>query len=148
MQWKTLNAEITKGNAVRHTENVAVGSNTLPVYVQANGSVATITSYSGNAGSATKLQNARNITITDGIHAGAASSFNGTANISVNLPTDIKFTNLTATTITGTVSGTASAAEKLTTANAGSATQPVYFSGGKPTACNNDFYKSILRKWE
>lgn len=39
--------------------------------------------------------------------------------------------------------GSANSAVKLDTATAGSATQPVYFSGGKPTACTYTLGKSV-----
>lgn len=39
--------------------------------------------------------------------------------------------------------GSANSAAKLDTATAGSATQPVYFSGGKPTACSYTLGKSV-----
>ena len=39
--------------------------------------------------------------------------------------------------------GSATSAVKLDTASAGSATQPVYFSGGKPTACTYTLGKSV-----
>ena len=42
----------------------------------------------------------------------------------------------------GDLSGNASSASKLTT-NAGSATQPVYFSGGVPTACSYQLNKTV-----
>ena len=53
-----------------------------------------------------------------------------------------KWNNIYATTFTGNLSGTASAASKLST-SAGSATQPVYFSGGKPVACTYTLGKSV-----
>lgn len=43
---------------------------------------------------------------------------------------------------TGNISGNASSATALTT-SAGSATQPVYFSGGKPAACSYTLGKSV-----
>ena len=43
-----------KSTAVTHTANTAVGSATVPVYVDADGTVKQITSYDGNAASATK----------------------------------------------------------------------------------------------
>ncbi len=47
-----------------------------------------------------------------------------------------------ATTFKGALSGNASTATALTS-NAGSATQPVYFTGGKPTACTYTLGKSV-----
>lgn len=49
---------------------------------------------------------------------------------------------VTATTFKGSLSGNASTATALTT-SAGSATQPVYFSGGKPVACTYTLAKSV-----
>ncbi len=49
---------------------------------------------------------------------------------------------LTATTFSGALSGNASTATALTT-SAGSATQPVYFSSGKPVACTYTLAKSV-----
>ena len=43
----------------------------------------------------------------------------------------------------GSVGGSANSAVKLDTATAGSATQPVYFSGGKPVACTYTLAKSV-----
>lgn len=42
-----------------------------------------------------------------------------------------------------TMGGSATSAVKLDTATAGSATQPVYFTGGKPTACTYTLGKSV-----
>ena len=49
---------------------------------------------------------------------------------------------VTATTFKGSLSGNASSATALTS-SAGSATQPVYFSGGKPVACSYTLGKSV-----
>ena len=49
---------------------------------------------------------------------------------------------VTAPTFTGALSGNASTATALTS-NAGSSTQPVYFSGGKPVACAYTLGKSV-----
>lgn len=43
----------------------------------------------------------------------------------------------------GSAGGSANSAIKLDTATAGSATQPVYFSGGKPVACSYTLGKSV-----
>ena len=61
----------------------------------------------------------------DATNSGPVSSvFNGTANLVINLPSTIK----------ASLSGNASTATALTS-NAGSSTQPIYFTGGKPTSC-------------
>lgn len=49
---------------------------------------------------------------------------------------------VTAASFVGPLSGNASSSSKLTT-NAGSATQPVYFSGGVPTACSYQLNKTV-----
>lgn len=49
---------------------------------------------------------------------------------------------VTAATFKGSLSGNASSATALTS-SAGSATQPVYFSGGKPVACSYTLGKSV-----
>ena len=43
----------------------------------------------------------------------------------------------------GSAGGSANSAVKLDTATAGSTTQPVYFSGGKPVACTYTLGKSV-----
>lgn len=58
------------------------GSVSLPIYIDTNGVPQTITSYSGNAASATKLKTTRKIGISGGI-TGTATNFNGTANITI-----------------------------------------------------------------
>jgi len=53
-----------------------------------------------------------------------------------------KFYKMYATTFYGALSGNASSADKLNT-NAGSATNPVYFSGGVPVACTYSLNKTV-----
>ena len=55
---------------------------------------------------------------------------------------DGNLTQVTASQFNGSLSGNASSATALTT-SAGSATQPVYFSGGKPVACSYTLGKSV-----
>ena len=68
----------------------------------------------------------------------APSGQTATANAKAYFGTGINFNpstkTLSTTTFSGALSGNASTATALTT-SAGSATQPVYFSGGKPVAC-------------
>ena len=59
-----------------------------------------------NAGKADKWKEARNFSITDGTNTGTATSVDGSANVSLNLPTTIK----------ATLSGNASSASKWQTA--------------------------------
>ena len=60
-----------------------------------------------NAGSATKLATARSISITDGTNTGTASSFDGSGNVSLSLPSTIKATadNATSLQYTSAISG-------------------------------------------
>ena len=51
--------------AVKHTENTPVGSETVPVYIDENGNAIAITSYSGNAATATTATNADHATSAD-----------------------------------------------------------------------------------
>lgn len=71
---------------------------------------------SGNAGTATKLETAKNISISnsDGTGAGATVEFDGSDNIIIKLPSSI-IANLTGN-VTGNVSGNAGTADKLKTA--------------------------------
>ena len=81
----------------------------------------------GNATTATTLQTARTIAISGGA-TGTATSFNGSANITIPV------TSLDATKLTGTASiNTTGSAAKLST-SAGSATAHMYISDGVPTA--------------
>lgn len=48
----------------------------------------------------------------------------------------VKWANVYATTFTGNLTGTASVANKLGTANKGSATKPIYLAAGVATECN------------
>lgn len=84
-------------------------------------------STTGNAATATTLQTARTIAISGGA-TGTATSFNGSANITIPV------TSLDATKLTGTASiNTTGSAAKLST-SAGSATAHMYISDGVPTA--------------
>lgn len=55
-----VNTYQQKSTAVTHTANTAVGSSTRPVYVNSSGSAVAISSYEGNAASATKATNVNN----------------------------------------------------------------------------------------
>lgn len=84
------------------------------------------TTVSGNAGSATKLATARTIAISGGA-TGTATSFNGTANITIPV------TSLDATKLTGTASidttGNAATATKATQDSAGQDIADTYIKG-------------------
>jgi hypothetical protein len=82
-----------------------------------------------NVESASKLATARTITLTGAITG--SGSFDGSTNLSI--ATSVNHThNYAGSTTSG---GSATSAVRLDTTSAGSATQPVYFSGGKPVAC-------------
>ena len=59
------------------------------------------------------------------------------------LPTGYTVAYSTLGTIKNNTSGNAGTATKLGTANKGSATQPIYLSGGTPTACTYTLGKSV-----
>ena len=110
------------------------GSSTLPVYFSGGVPVATGTSLAvsvtGNAATATKLKTARTISISDndGTNTATGTSFNGSANITVKLPTTIK-ANLTGNADTASIAGRLNS-------NAGDKNHPIYFESGIPQACD------------
>lgn len=96
-------------------------------------------SLSGNASTATKLQTARTFTIGN-----TSRSFDGSGNVSWTLAE----IGAAASSHTHSYAGSSSAGGSATSAvkldsSAGSATQPVYFSGGKPVACTYTLGKSV-----
>jgi len=116
----------------------------------------------GNASTATKLTTARSINGTNFDGSGnittanwgtartitignTGKSVNGGGNVSWSLSeigaaASSHSHNYAGSSSTG---GSATSAVKLDTATAGSATQPVYFSGGKPVACTYTLGKSV-----
>lgn len=96
-----------------------------------------ITTITGNSGTATTLETARTIALSGGA-TGTATSFNGSQNITIPV-TSLDATKLSGTATinttgsSGSCTGNAATASALTT-NAGSATNPVYFSSGIPVA--------------
>lgn len=112
---------------------------------------------SGNASTATKLAAAKNIngtafdgsadittskwgtsrTVTiednDGTNTQANTSIDGSADITLKLPSTIK----------ASLSGNASTASALTTSAAGDSTHPVYFSSGIPVQCDGTIANDI-----
>ena len=56
----------------------------------------------GNAATATKLATAHTVTITNNTNKGSNTSFDGSNNISIELPTDLSVIDLTASSINGT----------------------------------------------
>lgn len=70
-----LSQDDAKNNFLGKTENAV--------------SATTSSECSGNSATASKLQNARTFKITDGVNSGAVSTFDGSENISLNLPNKI-----------------------------------------------------------
>ena len=115
----------------------------------------------------TKYSPGTGINITDttisnaGVRAIATGETNGTISVNTNGTVEeiavkglgsAAYTNASAYAASGhthnyagssTVGGSATSAIKLDTASAGSATQPVYFSGGKPEACTYELKKTV-----
>lgn len=116
----------------------------------------------GNASTATKLVTARSINGTNFDGSGnittanwgtartitignTGKSVNGGGNVSWSLSEIGAAASSHSHNYAGSSSagGSATSAVKLDTATAGSATQPVYFSGGKPVACTYTLGKSV-----
>ena len=91
----------------------------------------------GPATSAVKLTTARTISLTGSVTG--SGSFDGSGNLSITTSTNHTH-NYAGSSSAG---GSATSAVKLDTSSAGSATQPVYFSGGKPVACTYTLGKSV-----
>ncbi len=125
------------------------GNASLPVYFSGGKPVATCTtlavSVTGNAASASKLQNSRSFSITGGATASAVS-FNGESNVALTVtaldPTKISAGNIGANVNLLGNAATATAATKLNT-DAGSSTVPIYFSGGVPVSCSTTLAVNI-----
>ena len=107
-----------------HDDNFKYNPKTKTLTTSITGSSASCT---GNAATATKLATSRSIGLTGDVTGSA--NFDGSANISI--------TSTLAANYAGSSSkgGAATSANKLNT-NAGSATLPVYFTGGVPKAIN------------
>lgn len=84
-----------------------------------------------------KLTTARTITLAGAVTGSV--NFDGSAN--VTLTTSVNHTHNYAGS--SSAGGSANSAVKLDTATAGSSTQPVYFTGGKPVACTYTLSKSV-----
>ena len=134
----TIKANITgniSGNAASADKlTVNAGDSNTPVYFSGGVPVACTSldlNTSGNAATATKLKTARTISISDndGTNTATGTSFNGSANITVKLPTTIK-ANLTGN------ADTATTADKLSV-NGGNAETPIYFDAGVPSSCTS-----------
>lgn len=124
------------------TENATDWSFTFDVSSGSISSTHTITAptfsgaLSGNASTATKLATARTIALTGSVTG--SGTFDGSGNLSIATTTNHTH-NYAGSSSAG---GSANSAVKLDS-NAGSATQPIYFSGGKPTACSYTLSKSV-----
>ena len=151
----TDRAFVTSGYA---SSSAAKGSATVPVYVDASGVVQTITSYSGNAATATKLATARAINGTnfDGSAAittanwgtartltigATGKSVNGSANVSWSIGEIVGSTAIGGTAKPIYWTGSAFSAISAT---AGSASLPVYLNAGTITACTASSVFSAL----
>lgn len=103
----------------------------------------TVTAKSFN-GTATKATTAENVT---GVEASANVDrhvwFSDGGSETVRGYDDNFKYNPTTKLLSTNISGNASTASKLGTGTTGSSTQPVYFSGGKPTACSYTLGKSV-----
>lgn len=89
------------------------------------------------AGAATKLATARILSLTGSVTG--SGTFDGSGNLSISTTTNHthKYAG------SSSVGGSATSAVKLDTSTAGSVTQPVYFSEGKPVACTYTLGKSV-----
>lgn len=128
IQWRNMGGKDASGNYVYNswktlanlTDNVASATK-LQTARTING-----TSFNGTANITTaNWGTARNIGIvnSDGTGTAVTVSVNGSGNVNLKLPATIK----------AALNGNADTATALTS-SAGSATRPVYFSGGKPVA--------------
>ena len=87
--------------------NIGAGGLSVAGNIDATGQTITASTFSGNASTATKLQTARNINVSDAdsTNTGTAFSFNGTSAGTIKLPSTIK----------ATLTGNADSATKLET---------------------------------
>lgn len=110
------------------------GSSSKPVYFSGGVPVACTSLNLNTTGSAAKWTTKQNFNIasSDGSGTSSVVAVDGSAAVTLKLPTTIKATlNGNAATATN-----AAAADKLNT-DAGSTTVPVFFDGGIPTACSS-----------
>lgn len=91
----------------------------------------------GNADTATKLATARTIALTGSVTG--SGTFDGSGNLSITTTTNHTH-NYAGSSSAG---GSANSAVKLDTTTAGSTTQPVYFTDGKPKAISYTIAKSV-----
>ncbi len=129
-----------------------VGSTTLPVYFQVDGTPAAcntelevdITGNAATATSADKWTNGIKLGINNIAGTTEGVVVNGSANKNLTIPATMTgFTSITSTTFVGDLTGTADVATKLGTANKGSATKPIYLAAGVPTECGDSLDVNI-----
>lgn len=115
-----------------------------------SGRTITYTRGDGTTGTITTQDNDTDTKVTNTLNTTAKAYITGTTNSATNTGTQVFDTNvyldttagmLTATTFKGALQGNAATATALTT-SAGSSTQPIYFSGGKPVAGLSYFARS------
>lgn len=131
-------------------------------YITTSSDAGAVKTCTGNASTATKLATARSINGTNFDGSGnittanwgttrtitignTGKSVNGSGNVSWSL-SEIGAAAASHThnyAGSSSAGGSATSAVKLDTTTAGSATQPVYFSGGKPVACTYTLGKSV-----
>ena len=97
-------------------------------------------SYANSAGSASSASSAAKLTTARKI---GNASFDGSGDISLSSIGAAASGHTHNYAGSGSAGGSANSAVKLDTATAGSATQPVYFTGGKPTACTYSLNKTV-----
>lgn len=107
-----------------HDDNFKYNPSTNTLTANVTGSSASCT---GNAATATKLQTSRTIALSGDVTGSV--SFNGSANVTIASTLAANYAG------SSSKGGAATSANKLNT-NAGSATLPVYFTGGVPKAIN------------
>lgn len=121
---------------------VDAGDINTPVYFSAGVPTPCTSLDLNTTGSAAKWTTPRafKVTDSDGTNSGASVNVDGSAAVTLKLPSTIK------ATLAGkaTSAGNADAAEKLNS-NAGSTTLPVYFSGGVPVATSESLAVNITK---
>lgn len=121
------------GNAPLIIKRLSEDKESTKIYQNDNGLVFDVLNDETSAG----LYFNFSATDTEGGNEGVGANSN-----TASLVSNTSGTVMTATTFKGALNGNASSATKLTT-SAGSTTQPVYFSDGKPVACTYTLGKSV-----
>lgn len=128
--------------------NTNAGSSNTPVYFQNGVPVACgnnlNVNVTGNASTTTQLQNGRTIAINGEAVDSEGTTFNGTSNITLDIPTNLTgFSSIESDVFKGNLTGVADESKKLTVGNQGRTDLPVYFKDGVPVACNTTLGVSI-----